>query len=144
MYNHTQVSFLWIGLFGVGAAVAGHFALQTGHPAAVVAFIALLLVLLLMPTLTVRIQGRELVCYFGPGLIRRSVSLRSIEAVRVVRNAWYYGWGIRLIPQGWMWNIAGLGAVELKLSDGTIFRIGSDQPEELERALMSALNSVTE
>ncbi len=50
-------------------------------------------------------------------------------------NRWYYGWGIRLTPQGWLWNVAGLDAVELTFSNGKKFRIGTDEPGKLLEAL---------
>ena len=47
------------------------------------------------------------------------------------RNSWWYGWGIRLTPHGWMWNISGLDAVELTYRNGKKFRIGTDELEML-------------
>ena len=49
------------------------------------------------------------------------------------------GWGIRLIPNGWLWNVSGLGAVELSLVNGQRFRIGTDEPEQLATAIQGAL-----
>jgi hypothetical protein len=77
-------------------------------------------------------------------MIRRTIALADIQSVRTVRNPWYYGWGLRLIPGGWMWNVSGLDAVELKLRSGKLFRIGTDEPELLRSAILSALRSPTE
>ena len=52
-----------------------------------------------------------------------------------VRNPWYCGWGIRLGPTGWLWNVSGFDAVELTLTDGRRFRVGSDEPGQLVAAL---------
>ncbi len=55
--------------------------------------------------------------------------------MKAVRNPWYYGWGIRLTPLGWLYNVSGLSAVDVVLEDGRHVQIGTDQPEALERAL---------
>ena len=48
-----------------------------------------------------------------------------------MRNEWYYGWGVRLTPYGWMFNVSGLDAVELTFESGKRFRIGTDRPGEV-------------
>ena len=77
---------------------------------------------------------------FGVGLIRRTIPLGRIQAAARVRNRWWYGWGIHLTPHGWLWNVAGLDAVELRLEEGKVFRIGTDDPEGLEAALSTHLS----
>ena len=52
-----------------------------------------------------------------------------------MRNPWYVGWGIRLGPGYWLWNVSGLSAVELVLADDRRFRVGTDEPEALSRAI---------
>jgi hypothetical protein len=37
--------------------------------------------------------------------------------------------------QYWVWNVSGLDAVELTLRSGRRFRIGTDEPEELAKAI---------
>jgi hypothetical protein len=75
---------------------------------------------------------------FGLGLVRKHVLLDEFTSVRVVRNKWYYGWGIRLIPNGWLLNVSGLDAVELVRRNGRVLRIGTDEPAPLERAIRDA------
>ncbi|MDY7014940.1 MAG: hypothetical protein SVX43_15355 [Cyanobacteriota bacterium] len=65
------------------------------------------------------------------------------EAV-AVKNPWYYGWGIRLTPRGWLFNVSGLDAVEISLNSGRHFRIGTDRPRELERAIRRAAHLSSE
>ena len=57
---------------------------------------------------------------------------------REVRNSWWYGWGLRKVPGGWMFNNAGYGAVELRLASGRVFRIGTDEPDAVLSAIESA------
>jgi hypothetical protein len=67
------------------------------------------------------------------------VQLADIASCAVVQNPWWYGWGIRLTPQGWLYNVAGRSAVEIRLKSGKRFRIGTDEPQQLCQALQQAL-----
>ncbi len=85
--------------------------------------------------LTVEVTRAELVWHFGGGLWRNSVARTDIVSATAETNPWWYGWGIHRTPHGWLYNVAGLRAVEVSLRDGTSFRIGSDEPERLARML---------
>jgi len=86
--------------------------------------------------MTVRVSQDEVTAAFGRGWPRRSVGFSDVKSVEVVRNRWYYGWGIRFIPRGWLWNVWGLDAVELQLDSGKRFRIGTDDKQGLYTALV--------
>lgn len=73
---------------------------------------------------------------FRPGWPRRTIPLDHIRSARAVRTAWYWGWGIRLTPRGWLWNVSGLSGVEIELDGGKRFRVGTDDPDGLLRALV--------
>lgn len=88
--------------------------------------------------LTVQVANDSLQVRFGVGLIRRRFSIAELRAARAVRNPWYYGWGIRYTRHGWLFNVSGLDAVEIELASGRRYRIGTDQPEELVRAIERA------
>lgn len=138
-YKHTQVGWLTIGcvvgfLLVVQRGIAGADS-TAGYAIAVTLVLALLL---LFAALTVTVDRTSVKLRFGIGLIRKRLPLSRIRTFRAVRNHWYYGWGIKMVPDGWMWNIAGLSAVELALENGRIFRIGTDEPEALVRALEAA------
>lgn len=76
--------------------------------------------------MTTLIDEKEILIYFGIGLIRKRISLNNIAAVEEVKNPWYYGWGIRLIPNGILYNISGFRAVKIKLKNTTSsLRIGT-------------------
>jgi hypothetical protein len=93
----------------------------------------------LFASLTVEVDEEFLTVRFGPGLIRKTIPLRLIAGYQPVRNRWYHGWGIRKVPGGWMYNVSGLDAVELRLQDGSIFRVGTDDPQGLQAAIAGAL-----
>ena len=62
--------------------------------------------------LTVEVARGYLVIRFGVGLVRKRWPLKEIESVEIVRNRWWYGWGIRRVPGAWMFNVSVLDAVE--------------------------------
>ena len=85
--------------------------------------------------LAVEVNQDEVRLSFGVGIIKKTILRELIVDVEQVRNSWWYGWGIRLTPHGWMWNISGLDAVELAYRNGKKFRIGPNEPEVLLRVL---------
>jgi len=105
------------------------------------AMVALALAAILFGSLTTEIADGELRCRFGIGLIRKRIPLRHVVAVEPVRNRWFWGWGIRYTPQGWLFNVSGLDAVELSLVGGRRLRIGTDEPDELARAIRGAIEA---
>jgi hypothetical protein len=103
--------------------------------------VVLAFLLALFYSLTVEIREGVLECRFGVGLIGRRIPISEIRDARAVRNRWWYGWGIRLTPRGWLWNVSGLDAVELDLAGERRFRIGTDQPRELAEAIRAAIGA---
>jgi hypothetical protein len=101
----------------------------------------LLLLVSQFSRLTTAVTDDAFECWFGSGLIRRRIPLARIEDASVVRHRWFYGWGIRLTPRGWLWNVSGLGIVELSLEKGRRFSVGSDEPERLAAALRQRLRA---
>jgi hypothetical protein len=147
LYKHRQTGTLLLWLFGV--AIAGTFAILipkttagtavTGIP--IVILQVLILCMLLFATLTVEVSPDRIKLWFGPGLIHKQFRISEIRCVEAVRNRWFYGWGIRLTPHGWLFNVSGLDAVEIKMESGRKYRIGTDEPRELLSAIQSVLPS---
>lgn len=132
LYRRTQFGATIVATVGAAVVLVAVIGAQTGwHPVSVVVEVLLALVLLLFWSLTIEIDPVRLRCFFGPGLIGREFPLHEIVSAAAVQNRWYYGWGIRLTPHGWMFNVSGLEAVELGLASGRRFRVGTDRPEEV-------------
>lgn len=140
MYEHTQpgtvirVLCLVIMLWLVGVAVLSTWILY------LVAGIVFLL-MLLFHSLNVRIDEGGMHLRFGVGLLRKSIPLESVDSCSAVRNSLMYGFGIRYVFDGWMWNVSGLNAVQLTFTGGKHFRIGTDEPAALESAINNALGA---
>jgi len=99
----------------------------------------MVVVLALFHSLTVEIVRGELRLRFGIGLIRRRFAIADIQAVRAHRTRWWYGWGIRLTPHGWLFSVSGFDAVGIELDSGKKYLIGTDEPEKLRAAIASAM-----
>lgn len=85
----------------------------------------LVVVSLLFYRLKVEVNDSAITVTFGVGVIKKRIELSQTQSVEAVKNKFWYGWGIRLTPHGWLWNIAGYDAVELTYKQSKRkFRIG--------------------
>jgi hypothetical protein len=134
-YRHTQVGWVILVVLGAISVFLARSLAGTDAPAAWLPLGILAAVLLLFGTLRVEVHRERILAVFGIGLIRRTVRVADVAAYQAVRNPWLAGWGIRLVRGGTLWNVSGLDAVELALRDGRFFRVGTDEPEELSRAI---------
>jgi hypothetical protein len=147
-YRHTQVAWTLIVLvvavvlaeLTLVAFSAPQSTLALALAGALVAVVAVMLAL--FSTLTVVVDDRTVSLSFGFGSLRREVMLADIAVVRKVRNHWYDGWGVRVIPRGRLYNVGGLDAVELEMDNGRVVRVGTDQPDALLAAVKAALDGV--
>ena len=89
----------------------------------------------LFRSMTIEISDTELIWYFGSGFPRKRVLLEEIASVEIIRTRFIDGWGIHLTTRGWLYNVAGRGAVAIKLKNGKQFCLGTDEPEKLADAL---------
>ena len=137
-YRHTQVGWVTIGSILGGGLLLVLLAGVRELPGAWIAVLPLLLAGVLFATLTVEVDASELRVGYTAGVIHKRFALADVRSVRAVRNPWYYGWGIHKLRGGWIWNVSGFGAVELALVDGSVWRVGTDEPDALARALAAA------
>lgn len=145
-YQHTQRGTLILSVMAVGLVLtASIFLVVAGSRPAAAAICGsvigiLLVAAFLFRSLSVEVSSESVALRFGSGPIRKNFAIADIAEVRAVRNRWYYGWGIRLTPHGWLFNVSGLDAVEVRLAGGRKFRIGTDEPVELCAAIRRALD----
>lgn len=110
------------------------------EPIALAIMLFIIAILISFTTLKIMINENYLRIKFGYGIFRKSFPLDEITSARTIKNHWYYGWGIKLWlwPKTWIFNVSGFDAVEIKMKDGKLYRIGTDEPKELERAILRA------
>jgi hypothetical protein len=141
-YKHTQIGHLIISILIILIVYFGFILKQTGfEPNIYIIIILIILLLASFVSLTVIIDEKYLKIKFGYGIHRRNFVLKEISSVKIVKNHWYYGWGIRI----WYWpymmifNVSGFDAVEIKMQDNKIYRIGTDEPQKLEQAISQVI-----
>ena len=101
--------------------------------------LVLLAVIVLFYALTIEIKEDTLYIRMGIGLIRKKVPLSNIAQARVVRIPLLAGWGIHGLPGvSWVWNVSGRDGVQLDFVKGGRLIVGTDEPEELVRAIEAA------
>lgn len=138
-YRHTQFGTLTVVLLGTVAVVEIVVALVVGWlPILWSVTVVMILLLLAFHSLTVDVDHERIRIRFGWGLIGRTYSIADVRDAREVTNRWWYGWGIRLTPHGWLFNISGFEAVEVEFASGKKVRIGTDEPRELLSAIRRA------
>jgi hypothetical protein len=95
---------------------------------------------LLFYGMTTRISVDKITVSFGVELIRKNIRLSRVKTAETTRNRWYYGWGIRFIPNGMLYNISGFDGVELKFKDtDKVIRIGTKDPVKLKEQIEKRL-----
>lgn len=141
-YKHTQIGYLMLIVIGLGIFVIANFLFIHGLNLFFLAVLILLAVgFLMFVVLKVEVDRKNISIRFGIGLIRKQFPIKEIESYEAVRNPWYYGWGIRRTPHGWLYNVSGLSAVEIRMKDGRNYRIGTNDPAGLSRAIEQFLHS---
>lgn len=145
-YRHTQygtATFIVFLFTGILIAVVARQIIAEGRLLSAIFMLGLyLLGLLMFYSLTVEIAEAQLKFWFGIGLVRKTIALSEIQSTREIKNPWYYFWGIKSIPGGWFYAIAPGAAVEIALGDGRIVQLGTDQPEDLIRAIETATQQI--
>ncbi len=136
-YRHTQTGPILpvFSVVGVIVIVVSAFLAIAAAIAAAIAIIVLWILVLSFNRLTVEVTRGEVSAAFGLGWPARRIALADITEFRAARSRWYYGWGLRFIPRGTMYNVWGLDVVELQLSNGRRFWIGTDEQGDLLAAL---------
>lgn len=141
-YQHTQNGYvILIALIAISVLFI-IILTQTGLNLSILFIMALILFTLAsFSTLQVIVDENHLRIKFGYGIFRKKFPLDEIASAKKVKNRWYYGWGIRVgfWPYMWIYNVSGLDAIEMVMKDGKRYRIGTDQPEELEHAILQSI-----
>jgi hypothetical protein len=139
IYKHTQMGYFLFALLGAGALITlGFIFTQGSNLTLITVCVVLAACAFVFRSMTVEISDGVLAWSFGSGIFRSSVQVMDIESAKVVRNSWIYGLGIHLTLHGWLYNVGGFSAIEIKLKSGKEFRLGTDQPEEFNNAIQNA------
>jgi hypothetical protein len=141
-YNHTQIWYLPIIAFILLVWYFIAIAIYSWEYIILPIWALVLLVLwLLFYGLSVSITENKIRLKFWIGLIRKSFLLSEIKSVKIVKNKWYYGWGIRywFWPKMWIFNISWYDAVKIIMYNDKIYRIWTDDPENLKNEILNSI-----
>ncbi|AZG73961.1 hypothetical protein [Shewanella livingstonensis] len=134
-YKNTQLGIAMLSILGVVFLILVFASITKPNEPIEFAYVIVVLVAILFSSLTIKLKEGKISWFFGPGFWNKSLELSQIESARVVRTKWYCGLGIRLISTGWLYNVSGLTAVELKLKNGTTVSLGTNDPDNLIKAI---------
>lgn len=147
-YDNTQMGWLILNLMGliVFFITIAYVNRWGNQPIPTWGFIFMVVLFVLIASLfyklRIRIDEEAIHIVYGIGLIHIRIKPQRVDRVRVVRNPWYYGMGIRLTPRGMLYSIQGMDAVEIEYFKGISkrVRIGSDDCLNLKRFLEQKYN----
>ncbi|MBU0486948.1 MAG: hypothetical protein KKA07_05830 [Bacteroidetes bacterium] len=78
------------------------------------------------------VNEQEIKLVYGIGIFVKKIPISDIRSVVPVRTKWYYGAGIKKIPNGMLYSIHGLNAVELTFkSSSKVVRVGTKDSSSL-------------
>ena len=143
-YHHTQLGYPMMAGMALGTLTQVRALIRDKHAGRprwwwyVPGWLAFAALMLAFSRLTVVVDETRVSVGFGGGLARRRFELHAIEAASAVKVPWLAGWGIRLTPQGWLYNAWGRGAVQLRFAGGRRFTIGTNEPDALLAAIERA------
>ena len=141
MYRHRQIGYLPIALGVVLAIALGGVAWRRSPMIGSAALLFIVLGPLLFSSLTITIRDGVLASHFTLGFWPKRFAVADIADVSPVAFGWAEGWGIRVTPNGMLYNVSGTRGVEVRLRSGSRFRLGSDEPDQLLRALQAAIRA---
>ena len=145
-YRHTQRGTVLLAIYGTIAGGIAVFLALSGAPAPLIPGIAMIVLVAaaaLFSSLTVSVSREQISLRFGVGLIRRRFRIGDIRHVGIIRNRWWYGWGVRFTPHGWLYSVSGFDAVRIVLTNGRTYNVGTDEPTELLTAIQAAIEQDT-
>ncbi|MEI8349899.1 MAG: hypothetical protein WCI77_07075 [Candidatus Omnitrophota bacterium] len=141
MYKHTQTG--WVMIVCLVAALLFILPGSLNADSVVGIFLAsaILMSLFIFVSLTVSVTAGHINVVFGIGLIQMRIKISEVVSLGIVKNKWWYGFGIHgWWGKGWLLNVSGLSAVELKIKNGMVYRIGTDEPQKLNDAIQEKIN----
>jgi len=138
-YRRTQFGWVLVLGLAIPATILLTVALSGDNWSLLIGLAPLIVIFPLFGWLTVSLDDESLVARFGLGMITHRIPLTAIVTTEIVDNPWTWGWGVRMIPGGRLYNVSGLRSVEFTLADGQRVRIGTNDPEGLQAAVRAVV-----
>ena len=144
IYKNTQIGYWIVAVLGlVIVFISGLIVFYEFNWGGVIVLFILIICLNLLSTLTVIVEQDFLKIQLGPiKVIQKRINLKEIEMYKIIDIPWYYRWilGIRLISNGWWYNISGSRkAIEIQMITGKKYQISTNDWQKLEQAIEQAI-----
>jgi len=137
-YKHNQPGYLFI-VIGLGLVAVAAFVYAYGpQPLGIIIGAISIFLLVFGYKLTVEIKDGFLRFWFGLGIFWKKIAIEQIVYCEPFRGV-FAGWGIRITPDGWLYNVSGMKVVTVVLKSGKKIHIGTDEPYRLVETLNSVL-----
>jgi len=90
--------------------------------------------------LTINVNETHVSFKLGIGLLGKKYKISDIKSCRPVTNSVISGIGIRMLSNGWLYNVTGLKAIELQFKNRkSVVRIGTNKSEEISELIQSLI-----
>jgi len=102
--------------------------------------IVFLICLLVFYKLTITVDDKSVTFKLGIGLVGKSYKIADLKSCKPVATSVLNGIGIRMLPNGWLYNVTGLKAIELRFANKkSIVQIGTNKPDEISQLIQSLI-----
>jgi hypothetical protein len=110
------------------------------EPAYIVFLVLFFGTLLFFYGMTVIVDEKQIIIKLGIGFYKRKIDLSSIKSVESITYPAYYGYGIRLILNGILYNVSGNHAVRLTFKHSKrVILIGTNDWDNLKKVIEERL-----
>ena len=90
---------------------------------------------------TIIVTEKQIKIRFGIGFYTKIIDLSDISSVNITKYPVYFGYGIRLLSNGLLYNVSGRHAIEIKLKNKkNIIQIGSNDWIRLKETIERCIN----
>ena len=112
-------------------------------PAYIVFLVLFFGTLLFFYGMTVIVDEKQIIIKLGIGFYGRKIDLSSIKSVESITYPSYYGYGIRLIINGILYNVSGNHAVKLTFKNSKrVILIGTNDWDNLKSVIEEKINRI--
>jgi hypothetical protein len=99
-------------------------------------------VLLVFYGMTVIVRDKDLKIKFGIGIYTKKIDLSTVKSVTIQKYPFYCGYGIRILPNGILYNVSGKHAVEIKFKGKkNSILIGTNDWDNLKDAVEKSMSA---
>ena len=90
--------------------------------------------------MTIIVSDKQIQIKFGIGFYTKRIDLSAIDSITVTKYPLYFGYGIRMIPKGILYNVSGRHAVEIKIKGKkSVLYIGTNDWDNLKLILEESI-----